>query len=102
MGINQDTIASVVVRFGFMEEPNVEAVLQDLANNHEIQIDTNKHNWLIEVMHERVYKDEVRGLNHIKSTIYQLLSRFADTADHYFMLGDSEPLAIEVIPVKLK
>ena len=102
VGINQDTIASVVVRFGFMEEPNVEAVLQDLANNHEIQIDTNKHNWLIEVMHERVYKDEVRGLNHIKSTIYQLLSRFADTADHYFMLGDSEPLAIEVIPVKLK
>jgi len=102
VGPHQDTIASVVVRFGFMEEPNVEHVLQDLANHHEIQIDTDKHNWLIEVMHERIYKDEVRGFNKIQSIIFQLLSRFADTADHYFKLGDSEPLAIEVVPVKLK
>jgi KUP system potassium uptake protein len=102
IGLEHDTIASVIVRFGFMEEPNVENVLQDLANHHEILIDTNKHNWLIEVMHERVYKDEVRGFNKIKSVIFQLLSNFADTADHYFKLGDSEPLAIEVVPVKLK
>ncbi len=102
VGFRQDTIASVVVRFGFMEEPNVEKVLQNLADHHEIQIDTDKHKWLIEVMHERVYKDEVKGFDKIKSMIFQLLSRFADTADHYFKLGDSEPLAIEVVPVKLK
>ena len=102
VGPNQDTLASVIVRFGFMEEPNVENVLQDLADHHEIQIDTNKHNWLIEVMHERVYKDEVMGFNRIKSVIFQLLSGIADTADHYFRLGDSEPLSIEVMPVKLK
>jgi hypothetical protein len=29
------------------------------------------------------------------------ISQFADTADHYFKLGDNEPLAIEVVPVKL-
>jgi K+ transporter len=102
IGPNQDTIASVVVRFGFMEDPDVESVLQDLANQREIQIDTDKHNWLIEVMHERIYKDEVQGFNRIRSQIFQLLSRFADTADHFFKLGDSEPLAIEVVPVKLK
>jgi len=102
VGIKEDTLASVVVRFGFMEEPNVEKVLQDLADHHQIQIDTDKHNWLIEVMHERIYKDEVKGFNRIKSEIYQFISRFADSADHYFKLGDSEPLAIEVVPVKLK
>ena len=102
VGARQDTIASVIVRFGFMQDPNVEAVLQDLAELHEIQIDTDKHNWLIEVMHERVYKDEVKGFNRIKSMVFQSLSNFADTADHYFNLGNSEPLSIEVVPVKLK
>ncbi|MCX6732004.1 MAG: KUP/HAK/KT family potassium transporter, partial [Candidatus Roizmanbacteria bacterium] len=102
VGPDYDTLASVVVRFGFMEEPNVEKVLQDLANHKQIQIDTDKHNWLIEVMHERIYEDEVKGFNRVLSEIYKLISRFADTADHYFKLGDSEPLAIEVVPVKLK
>lgn len=102
VGIEYDTIASVAVRFGFMEDPNVENILQDLADHHEIQIDTDKHNWLIEVMHERIYKDEVRGFDRIRSEIFKLLSRFADSADHFFKLGDNEPLAIEAIPVKLK
>lgn len=102
VGLKHDTFASVVIRFGFMEDPNVENVLQDLADHHEIQIDTDKHNWLIEVMHERVYKDEVKGFNRVRSQVFQLLSRFADSADHFFKLGDSEPLAIEVVPVKLK
>lgn len=102
VGLEYDTLATVVVRFGFMEEPNVENVLQELANHHKIQIDTDKHNWLIEVMHERVYKDEVKGFNRVRSQVFQLLSRFADSADHFFKLGDNEPLAIEAIPVKLK
>jgi KUP system potassium uptake protein len=102
VGLKHDTLASVVVRFGFMEEPNVEAVLQDLANHHEIQIDTDKHKWLIEVMHEKIYKNEVRGLSRVKSLVFIFLSRFAESADHFFKLGDSESLAIESIPVKLK
>lgn len=102
VGKNCDTIASVAVRFGFMEDPNVENVLQDLANHHEIQIDVDKHKWLIEVMHERIYKDEVQGLSKIKSEVFKLLSRFAESADHFFKLGDNEPLAIEAIPVKLR
>lgn len=103
VGIKHDTIASVIVRFGFMEDPNVESVLQYLADHHEIQIDTNKHNWLIEAIHERVYKDEVTGIwDKVRAYVFKFMSRFADTADHYFGLGDKEPLAIESFPVKLK
>jgi len=102
VGWEYDTLASVVVNFGFMEDPNVENVLKNLAEHHEILIDTDKHNWLIEVMHERVYKNEVKGFNRIRSEMFMLLSRFADSADHFFKLGDSEPLAIEAVPVKLK
>ena len=102
VGWEHDTLASVVVRFGFMEDPNVENVLQDLANHNMILIDTDKHKWLIEVMHERVYKDDVKGFNRFRSEMFKLLSRFSDSADHYFKLGDNEPLAIEAVPVKLK
>ncbi|MFZ2206145.1 MAG: KUP/HAK/KT family potassium transporter [Microgenomates group bacterium] len=103
VGWEHDTLASVIVRFGFMEDPNVENVLQDLANHHEILIDTDKHKWLIEVMHERVYVNNVQGFfDRLKASVFMFISQFADTADHYFKLGDSEPLAIEVVPVKLK
>lgn len=103
VGWEKDTFASVAVRFGFMEDPNVEAVLQNLANNNEILIDTDKHKWLIEVMHERVYANDVHGFfNRLRAGIFMFISQFADTADHYFKLGDNEPLAIEVVPVKLK
>lgn len=103
IGPEHDTIASVVVNFGFMEEPNVEKVLQNLANHHLIQIDTNKDKWLIEVLHERIYKDDVVGIwNRIRAVVFRQLSRFADTADHFFGLGDNEPLAIESFPVRLR
>jgi len=103
VGMEHDTIASVIVKFGFMEDPDVEAVLQDLANHHEIQIDTNNHNWLIEVMHERIYKSEVHGFsNRAKALMFQFISRFADPADRYFRLGVNKPLAIEAVPVKLR
>lgn len=103
IGWDKDTLASVVVRFGFMEEPNVENILQDLANHHEILIDSDKHKWLIEVMHERVYANDVQGFfNRLRASVFMFISQFADSADHYFKLGDSEPLAIEVVPVRLK
>ncbi|MBP9758277.1 KUP/HAK/KT family potassium transporter [Candidatus Dojkabacteria bacterium] len=102
VGKDFNTLASVTVKFGFMEDPNVEKVLQDLANHKLIQIDTNKDKWIIEVMHEKIYKDEVRGLNRVRSEVFKLLARFADSADHYFKLGDDEHLAIESVPVKLK
>lgn len=103
MGWEHDTLASVIVRFGFMEELNVESVLQELANHHEILIDIDKHKWLIEVMHERVYVNNVQGFfDRLKAGIFMFISQFADTADHYFKLGNNEPLAIEVVPVKLK
>lgn len=103
MGWEHDTLASVIVRFGFMEELNVESVLQELANHHEILIDTNKHNWLIEVIHERMYVNDIQGFfNQLKAIVFMFISRFADTADHYFRLGNNEPLAVEIVPVRLK
>jgi KUP system potassium uptake protein len=102
VGWEHDTIASVIVKFGFMEEPNVENVLQDLADHHQILIDTDKHNWLIRVMHERVYKDDVKGFDRIAAEIFMFLSSVADTADHYFKLGNNEALTAEIVPVRLK
>lgn len=103
IGVNHDSVASVVLRFGYMEEPNVEAVLEDLAQHHEVQIDTDKHQWLIEVIHERVDKDEMKGVvGKAKAAIFKLICRFSDPADHYFHLGYTYPLSIESVPVKLK
>lgn len=103
VGAQYDSVASVVLRFGYMEEPNVEKRLEELAEHHEIQINTDRHKWIIEVMHERIYKDETKGvLPKIRSELYKLMARFADPADVYFHLGKHQPLSVEVMPVKLK
>jgi KUP system potassium uptake protein len=44
VGEKEDTIASVIVKFGFMEEPDVEAILEDLASHKLIQM-THKINY---------------------------------------------------------
>ncbi|MCA9372154.1 KUP/HAK/KT family potassium transporter [Candidatus Woesebacteria bacterium] len=103
VGLQYDTFASVVVNFGFMEDPNVEKVLEKLAKHKAIQIDPDKHKWLIEAMHERIYHNDVQGFYpKLKALIFETLTDFADTADYYFKLGDNQPLAIEAIPVRLK
>jgi K+ transporter len=53
------SIVSVRIRFGFMEDKNVEQVLSDFAAREQINIDLDKHKWMINVMHERIIPELV-------------------------------------------
>ena len=97
------TITSVVVNFGFMEDPNVEHTLEGLAAHHEVPIDEDHTKWLVYVVHERILPGRARHLiNKLRFSLYLFLQRNTDTADHYFGLGQDQPLTIEVLPVRLK
>ena len=97
------SIYSVQARFGFMEELNVELVLEDLANHHEINLNVDPSRWLIHTFHKRIIFDEKFGLlEKIKLYIYKFLDHNSIKADEFFGFGNKNELTVEVVPVKFQ
>lgn len=95
------SVSSVLVRFGFMEEPDVEEVLEGLAALDEINIDEDPSNWLIHIAQERVFLHKNRGwLHSLRFRFFHTLLKNATTYDSYFKLGRKVRLSIESIPVR--
>lgn len=98
---SRGSIYSIQARFGFMEEPNVEELLENLAEHHEIKLEIGPSHWLVHALHKRVlFNDKMSLLTKIKVMIYQFLDNNFMKADHYFGLGNEVELTVEVVPVK--
>ncbi|MGB4966370.1 MAG: KUP/HAK/KT family potassium transporter [Microgenomates group bacterium] len=96
------SITSVKLRFGFMEDQNVESELESLANHKSINIDEHPSDWLIHAVEERmILNPGVSRIQNIKFNIFQFLRRNSQSADEYFGLGNEVGLTLEVFPVKV-
>lgn len=97
------SITSVILKFGFMEELEVEEALEGLAAHHMINISDNHKNWLIHSMHERILNQHFdRVLDRWRFSLFKLIHKFAMHADQYFGLGKNNRLTIEVVPVRMR
>ena len=97
---HKGSITGVQLNFGFMEETNVEEVLEDLAKQHLLQISDHHEDWMIEAIHERIYGSENANIfASIRFAVFQFLSKVAQSADEYFGLGNANKLSVEVVPV---
>jgi len=96
------SITAVDVNFGFMENPNVERILEGLADHRKINIDEDPKNWLIRIVQERILPDEdIRVRARIKLFFFVLLLKNSDSADYHFGLGNKVGLSTEIVPVKI-
>jgi KUP system potassium uptake protein len=96
------SITAVDVNFGFMEDPNVERILEGLANHHKINIDEHPDKWLIRIVQERVLpRDGIGWYARTKLFFFALLLKNSDSADYHFGLGNEIGLSTEIIPVKI-
>ncbi|MEO8581565.1 MAG: KUP/HAK/KT family potassium transporter [Patescibacteria group bacterium] len=95
------SISSVQVRFGFMEEPDVEEVLSGIAAHSKINVDEKPEHWLVHIAQEKIYLRKDVGLfQTLRFRFFHLLLKNATTFDHYFKLGRQVRLSIESIPVR--
>lgn len=95
------SIFSVKISFGFIEDPNVEVFLENLAEHHEIKLDIGPSHWLIHALNKRlIFSEDISFLTKIKFMIYNFLDNISLKADHYFGLGNETELTVEVVPVK--
>ena len=97
------SITAVSMQFGFMEDANVEALLEDLARHHEINLPTAMHRWFVHVTVEKLLPSRKMGfLSHIRLRLFSILRQISQPAYYSYGLGDNVQLSAEIMPVRLK
>jgi KUP system potassium uptake protein len=95
-------IIGVELSFGFMEEPNVESLLEELARHREIDLPTDRRHWIVHVSQENLLP--ARRMNLVKRLrlrLFLLLRTISQPAYYYYGLGDEVQLSVEIIPVRV-
>ena len=97
------SVIGVELSFGFMEEPNVEAVLEDLARHREIDLATDRRHWIVHVAHENLLPSRaLTGFGRLRLQLFQFLRVTSRPAYYYYGLGDEVQLSAEIIPVRIR
>ncbi len=96
-------VIAVEVSFGFMEEPNVERLLEDLAHHHEIDLPTDRRQWVVHASQENLLPSRRMGLlRRLRFRLFLLLRMVSQPAYYYYGLGDEVQLSVEIIPVRVR
>jgi KUP system potassium uptake protein len=97
------SIRSIQMKFGFMEDLDVEDQILALATHRGLHISGNPKNWLIHISQEKLLLSRrLSGIKRLRTILFRMMLKNSDRADHFFGLGQRVALSIEVIPVKLQ
>ena len=95
-------VIGVEVSFGFMEEPNVERALEDMARHREIDLPTDRREWIVHVSQENLLPARRMGLlKRLRLRLFLFLRLVSQPAYYYYGLGDEVQLSVEIIPVRV-
>lgn len=96
------SVVGVEIRFGFMEEPNVERALAELARHREIDLPADPHHWIVHVSHEHLLPARSMGrLARLRLRLFVLLRQMSQPSYYYYGLGDEVQLSAEIMPVRV-
>ncbi len=99
----QGSVIGVELSFGFLEEPNVERALKDLARHKEIDLPSDPRQWIVHVMQEHLLPARKSNLfKRMRLRLFQFLRQVSRPAYSYYGLGDEVQLTVEIIPVRLR
>ncbi len=94
-------IDSVMVKYGYMEQPDIRSALKELQERKMIHIAAER--WIIEVGEEDIIADaSLNGLQKLRVNLFSWILRLSTPAHKYFGLIYDAALSKEVIPVVFK
>ncbi|MDR3495275.1 MAG: KUP/HAK/KT family potassium transporter [Ancalomicrobiaceae bacterium] len=100
---DRGSIIGVELSFGFMEEPNVERLLEDLARHDEIDLPTDRRSWIVHVAHENLLPSRTMNfLKRLRFALFVFLRQISRPGYLYYGLGDQLHLSAEIIPVRVR
>jgi KUP system potassium uptake protein len=93
-----NNIDSVVVRYGYMEQPDIRRALKDMQNRKMIHISADR--WIIEVGEEEIIIDaKLTGLKRLRVILFSWILRLSTPAHKYLGLVYDAAVSKEVVPV---
>ena len=96
-------IIAVEVSFGFMEEPNVERLLEEMARHREIDLPIDRRQWVVHASQENLLPSRRMGLlRRLRFRLFLILRLVSQPAYYYYGLGDEVQLSVEIIPVRVR
>ncbi len=99
---NRGSIIAVELSFGFMEEPNVEGVLEEMARHREIDLPADRHRWIVHASQENLLPvRHISLLKRLRFRLFMFLRLVSQPAYYYYGLGDEVLLSVEIIPVRV-
>jgi KUP system potassium uptake protein len=95
-------VMAVELNFGFMEEPNLEKWLEDLALHKQIDLPSQRRRWIVHVAHENLLPSRKMGaLRYLRFRLFLFLRLISRPAYYYYGLGNQVQLSSEIFPVRL-
>jgi KUP system potassium uptake protein len=96
-------VIGVELRFGFMEEPNVELCLEDMARHREIDLPRDPGQWIVHVSHENLLPTRrINALRRLRLRLFLFLRLISGSAYHTYHLGEEVQLSAEIMPVRVR
>jgi KUP system potassium uptake protein len=96
------TIVSVTVNFGFMEDPNVEAILESLARHHQIALSPHHQDWIFHGSIENISpQSHLSFWRRVRVKIFEVLRQISQPGYYHYHLGNRVHLSLEVVPVRI-
>jgi len=100
---SRGSVIGVEVSFGFMEEPNVERLLEEMARHKEIDLPSDRRHWIVHVSQENLLPARrTTLLKRLRFRLFMLLRLVSQPAYYYYGLGDEVQLSVEIIPVRVR
>ncbi len=95
-------VIGVELSFGFMEEPDVEHWLEDLARHRQIKLSPRPKNWIVHVSNENLLPGRRLSLwKYLRFRLFLFLRLVSRPAYYYYGLGNNVQLSAEIFPVRV-
>ena len=94
------SLLAISANFGFMEQPDVEQVIRDIASNDKLTPNDDMKDWIIYVARERFIPKRHKGVRKLRSLLYTSLVNNSSPAYDYYGLGEDTRLNAELVPVR--
>ncbi len=97
------TITSIIVKFGFMEDPDLEPLLSKFIKHEDIPSTDPIDHWEFRVLYEKInIPQKCSTFCKLKFALYSVIHKLSYTTDHYLGLGKKAHCTIDVLPVTLR
>jgi len=100
---DRGSVIGVELRFGFMEEPNVERYLASMARHKQIDLPTHPWQWIVHVSHENLLPPRRMNIfKRLRFRLFLFLRLVSRPAYYAYHLGNEVQLSAEIMPVRVR